>query len=73
MEAAIIRGQIFIPERSKSPKRKLDPGNKTLAALDFYHTSQQSSESVSNFITGLGRVFQRGLGRENLSIEAREM
>ena len=32
-------------------REKVDPGNQTLAALDFHHTAQQSNESVSNFIT----------------------
>ena len=54
-------------------REKLDPGNQTLAALDFRHTSQQSSESVSNFITRLESVFQRDFGCKHLSIETREM
>ena len=54
----------------KALREKLDPGNQI---LDFCYTSQQSSETVSNFIARLERVFQTGFGRENLSIEIREM
>ena len=45
----------------KALREKLDSGNQTLEALDFRHTSQQSSESVSDFITRLEKVFQTGL------------
>ena len=54
-------------------KERLDPGNQTLAALDFRHTSQRMNESVSDFIGRLERVFQTGFGREHLSKETREM
>jgi len=53
----------------KALRKKLDPGNQTLAALRFCHTSQQPSESVSRF----EKVFQMGFGCEHLSIETREM
>ena len=29
---------------------RLDPGNKTLAALDFHHITQKENESVADFI-----------------------
>ena len=57
----------------KALKERLDPGNQTLAALDFCHTSQKISESVSDFIGRLESVFQTGFGREHLSNETREM
>jgi len=41
-------------------RERLDPGNQNLAALDFHHASQQSSKSVSNFITRLYKDFSRG-------------
>ena len=75
MEAATIRGQIFIPECCKSLNRKAGSGQPNYSNFRFppYFTpsSQLSSESLSNFITRL--VFQRGFGREHLSIETREM
>jgi len=54
----------------KALREKLDPGNQTLAALDFRHISQQSNESVSDFIT---RLEPTGFGCEHLSIETREI
>ena len=57
----------------KALKERLDPGNQTLAALDFRHTSQKNGESVSDFIGRLENVFQTGFGREQLSNETREM
>ena len=54
-------------------KERLDPGNHTLAALDFRHISQHINESVSDFIGRLEQVFQTGFGREQLSNETREM
>ncbi|XP_065908993.1 uncharacterized protein [Dysidea avara] len=54
-------------------KERLDPGNHTLAALDFRHISQHTNESVSDFIGRLEQVFQTGFGREQLSNETREM
>ena len=57
----------------KALKERLDPGNQTLAALDFRHTSQKISESVSDFIGRLESVFQTGFGQEHLSNDTREM
>lgn len=54
-------------------RENLDPGNQALAALDFCHTSQQSTESVANFIKRLKRVFPTGFGCDHLSNETREM
>ena len=57
----------------KALKEKLDPGNQTLAALDFRHTAQKADESVSDFIGRLEQIFQTGFGREHLSHETRDM
>ena len=57
----------------KALRERLDPGNQTLAALDFRHLSQKMNESVSDFIGRLEKVFQTGFGREHLSKETREM
>ena len=46
----------------KALKERLDPGNQTLAALDFRHTSQKVNESVADFIGRLEQVFQTGFG-----------
>ena len=57
----------------KALKERLDPGNQTLAALDFRHLSQKLNEPVSDFIGRLEKVFQIGFGQENLSKETRGM
>ena len=77
---ALQEWKLLLPEDRKSYqaavkalKERLDPGNQTLAALDFRHTSQKIGESVSDFIGRLESVFQTGFGREQLSNETREM
>ena len=57
----------------KALREKLDPGNQTLAALDFRHTTQKAGEPVSDFIGCLEQIFQTGFGRERLSHETRDM
>ena len=57
----------------KALREKLDPGNQTLAALDFRHTTQKAGEPVSDFIGHLEQIFQTGFGRERLSHETRDM
>ena len=57
----------------KALREKLDPGNQTLAALDFHHTVQKAGEPVSDFIGCLEQIFQTGFGREHLSHETRDM
>ena len=39
-------------------RTRLDPGNNTLAALDFRHITQKETESVSEFIRRLEHTFQ---------------
>ena len=34
----------------KALREQLDPGNQSLAALDFCHASQKPSETVSDFL-----------------------
>ena len=34
----------------KALRERLDPGNQSLAALDFCHASQKPSETVSDFL-----------------------
>ena len=75
-ERASQEWKLLLPENRasyqvavKALREKLDSGNQILAALDFHPTSQQSSESVSDFITRLEKVFQTGFGHEHLSIE----
>ena len=57
----------------KALKGRLDPGNQTLAALDFRHLSQKLNDPVSDFIGRLEKASQIGFGQENLSKETREM
>ena len=54
-------------------RERLDPGDQALAALDFRHASQKATESVSDFVTRLERVFQTAFGRDKLSTETRDM
>ncbi|MCY3927700.1 MAG: hypothetical protein OXG81_05455 [Acidobacteria bacterium] len=77
---ALQEWKLLLPEERatyqsaiKALKERLDPGNQTLAALDFRHLSQKMNESVSDFIGRLEKVFQTGFGREHLSNETREM
>ena len=54
-------------------REQLDPGNQSLAALDFRHASQRPSETVSDFLRRLEHNYQIAFGRENLSAETRDM
>ena len=54
-------------------RTRLDPGNKTLAALDFRHITQRESESVSDFIRRLERTFQLAFGHDPMSTETRDV
>ena len=49
---------------------RLDPGNKTLAAMDFRHIAQKENESVSDFIMRLECTFQLAFERDHMSSEA---
>ena len=57
----------------KTLRERLDPGNQSLAALDFRHASQRSSETVSDFLRRLEHNYQIAFGRENLSAETRDV
>ena len=46
---------------------RLDPGNNTLAALDFRHITQKETESVSEFIRRLEHTFQIAFGHDPMS------
>ena len=77
---SITRVELLLPEEKanyqvaiKAVKERFDPGNQTLAALDFRHLSQKLNETASDFIGQLEKVFQIGFGQENLSKETREM
>ena len=51
----------------------LDPGNKTLNALDFRHITQKETESVFDFIRWLERTFQIAFGHNPMSAETRDV
>ena len=51
---------------------RLDPGSHTLAAQDFWHTSQADEEKVADFIRRLERMFNVAYGREGMSVETRD-
>ena len=54
-------------------RTRLDPGNKTLAAVDFRHITQKENESVSDFIMRLERTFQLAFGHDNMLLETRDV
>ena len=54
-------------------RTRLDPGNKTLVALDFHHITQKENESVSDFIMRLERTFQIAFGHEYMSLDTRDV
>ena len=54
-------------------RTRLDPGNKTLAALDFRHIIQKETESVSDFIRRLERTFQIAFGHDPMSAETKDV
>ena len=54
-------------------RTQLGPGNKTLAAMDFCHITQQENESVSDFIMRLERTFQLAFGRDNMLPETHDV
>ena len=54
-------------------RSRLDPGNKTLAALDFRHIVQKETENVSDFIRRLERTFQIAFGRDPMSTETKNL
>ena len=77
---ALQEWKLLLPEEKanyqaaiKALKGRLDPGNQTLAALDFRHLSQKLNDPVSDFIGRLEKASQIGFGQENLSKETREM
>jgi hypothetical protein len=58
---------------AKVLRSRIDPANKSSAAQDFRHTTQQKSESVSDFIRRLERMFRVAYGRDGMSNETRDM
>ena len=52
----------------KALRERLDPRNQNLTLLDFRHTSQRSSETVSDFLRRLKQLYQTAFGRENTYI-----
>ena len=54
-------------------RTRLDPGKKTLGALDFRHITQKESENVSDFIRRLERTFQLAFGCDPMSTETRDI
>ena len=51
---------------------RLDPGSRVLAAQDFRHMSQGTTESVSDFVRRLERTFHVAYGKDHMSLETRE-
>ena len=50
---------------------RLDPGSKTMAAQDFRHSRQKSSESVADFIRRLEKTYQIAYGKDDLNASTR--
>ena len=57
---------------STALRNRLDPGSRSMAAQDFRHATQRESETVSDFILRLERIFQSAYGRDGLSNETRD-
>ena len=53
-------------------RARLNPGSKALVAQDFRHALQRESESVSDYVLRLQRLFHTAYGRDGMSIETRE-
>ena len=53
-------------------RSRLDPGSKILATQDFRHSLQKSSESVSDFIRRLEKIFQIAYGKDDLNHATRD-
>ena len=52
-----------------SLRSRVESENRVLAGQDFRHATQESSESVVNYMCRLERLFQIAYGRDNLSAE----
>jgi len=52
---------------------KFNFANRSLAAQDFRHATQGSSESVSDYILRLEKVFRQAYGQDNMGSETRRM
>ena len=55
----------------KTLHSRMDPGKEVLAAQDFRGTPQKETESVSDFINILKRIFRIGYGRDGLTQETK--
>lgn len=53
-------------------RSRVEPGNRVLAGQDFRHARQEGSESVSEYIRRLEKLFQAAYGRDGLSVETRQ-
>lgn len=56
----------------KSLRARVDLENRVLAGQDFRHVTQESGESVAEYIRRLERLFQVAYGRNGLSVETRQ-
>jgi len=52
---------------------RLDCGHQAVAAHDFRHLSQRSSETVSDFICRLEKTFRRAYGNEQMCEDTRNI
>ena len=55
----------------KALRARLDSGSRAVAAQDFRHLSQQTTESAADFICRLEKTFRRAYGHEQMSEETR--
>ena len=56
----------------KSLRSRVDPENRVLAGQDFRHATQETGESVAEYVRRLERLFQVAYGRDGLSVETRQ-
>lgn len=53
--------------------KKVNSGNRTLAAQDFQHATQALNEKVSDYILCLEKIFRQAYGQDNISIVTKNM
>ena len=54
-------------------KSRLEPRDRAVAAQDFRHAIQKTSETVADYIRRIERAFQLAYGRDNILRDTREM
>ena len=77
---ALQEWNLLVPEEKRSwnnavtaLKSRLEPRDRAVAAQDFRHAIQKTSETVADYICRIERAFQLAYGRDNILRDTREM